>query len=259
MVIRVSSWYGRLGNNIQQCAVATMVAELLQSSFECIDHELISPEKEVFGDSLLELSGRCFFWDGPEKEIGLPVDYINKNMRRICRDHIFKRLRIRECPQISDGTIVIHIRSGDIFDQVFSGGHTYVPNPLHYYLLLIKKFDKAIIITEPDNNNPVVESLRWHPKVIVQSGSVEEDFGCLLAAKNLASSGIGTFCLAAALCSQNIKNFFCSNLMLSEHLNYGMLLDSDVKVSVAELQDYIVPGEWKNTEEQRRLILRYVL
>ena len=259
MVVRISYWYGRLGNNIQQCAVATIVAELLQNSFEAIDHELISPEKEVFGDSLEELSGRWFFWDGPEKEVSLPVDYINKNMRRICRDHILSRLRIPECPQVSDDTIVIHIRSGDIFDQVFSGGHIYVPNPLHYYLLLIEKFDRAIIVTEPDTNNPVVEALRQHKKVIMQSRSVEEDFGCLLAAKNLASSGIGTFCLAAALCSQNIENFYCSDLMLSEHLNYGMLLDSDVKVSVLKLRNYFVSGEWQNTEEQRKFILEYAI
>ena len=40
---RVSHWYGRLGNNIQQVAVATMAAEILKSTFTLdIDHEIIN-------------------------------------------------------------------------------------------------------------------------------------------------------------------------------------------------------------------------
>ena len=37
----ISHWYGRLGNNIQQCAVGTMAAALTQSTFESIEHEII--------------------------------------------------------------------------------------------------------------------------------------------------------------------------------------------------------------------------
>ena len=32
--MKISHWYGRLGNNIQQCAVGTMAAALTQSTFE---------------------------------------------------------------------------------------------------------------------------------------------------------------------------------------------------------------------------------
>jgi len=259
MTVSISHWFGRLGNNIQQCAVATMLAELSQNSFESIDHELISGQKEVFGDNPQDLVGRWFFWDGPYKDVDISVEYINRNMRRICRNHISRRLRVPRLPQISDDTIVIHIRSGDIFDQIFQDGHFYAPNPLHYYLALIEGFDKAIVVTEPDSNNPVVECLRKHTKVSVQSKSLQEDFGCLLAAKHLASSGIGTFCVAAALCSENIEQFYCTDLTLFEHLNYTMLLNTDICVSVTELKNYMLSGDWKNTEEQRRYILEYTL
>ena len=41
-MISLSHWYGRLGNNIQQCAVGTLWAEQTDSSFESIDHETVS-------------------------------------------------------------------------------------------------------------------------------------------------------------------------------------------------------------------------
>jgi len=257
MTVSVSHWHGRLGNNIQQCAVGTMAAELLQNSFESIDHEIISNEKEIFGNGSQDLTSKWFYWEGPYQETNIPVDYIYKNMRRICRDHISKRIQVPDYEQISDDTIVIHIRSGDIFDQIHLDGHQYTPNPLHYYLTLIETFSRAIIVTEPDNNNPIVEILRQHEKVTVQSKSVAEDFATLLAAKHIASSGVGTFCVAAALCSKNIENFYCTDLMLTEHLNYSMLVGTDVNVSVMELKDYIKTGEWKNTEDQRKFILEY--
>ena len=44
---------------------------------------------------------------------------------------------------------------------------------------------------------------------------------------------------------------------ISEHLNYKMLLGTDVTVSLMPLDDYINVGEWTNSEEQRRFILEY--
>ena len=81
-----------------------------------------------------------------------------------------------------------------------------------------------------------------------------------MSAKNVALSGVGTFAMAAALCSSNIKNLFTTDLLLTEHLNYTMLFNTDVEVHVMELgDDYIpvIPCSWANTEEQRQFILDY--
>ena len=259
-MIRVSHWYGRLGNNIQQCAVGHMVSEMLMAQFQqSIDHEIIPKYQTSFGYSTQELSSKFFYWEGPYKEVNLPVDYIYRQMRRICKEQIGGRLQLPQRDPIPDDTVVIHIRSGDIFDQVHPNGHQYTPNPLDFYNELLSEFDKAIVVTEPDSNNPIVEILRQNPKVTVQSTTVAEDFATLMAAKNLANSGVGTFCVAAALCSKNIQNFFCTDLKLTEHLNYSMLINTDVNVHLLKLNNYLQPGEWKNTEEQRNFILEYVL
>jgi hypothetical protein len=96
-------------------------------------------------------------------------------------------------------------------------------------------------------------------KVQIQSLDVKSDFSTLLSAKNLALSGVGTFAMAAALCSKNIQNLFTTDLLLTEHLNYSMLFNTDVNVHVMELENYlsVFPCSWKNTEEQRKFILEY--
>ena len=133
----------------------------------------------------------------------------------------------------------------------------YVPNPLDFYRQLLDSFDKALVVTEPDEYNPVVEELKRHSKVTVQSLSVAEDFATLMGAKNVASSGVGTFAVAAALCSQRIERFYCTNVSISEHLNWHMLVGNEVEVHCMDLDNYIKPGEWRNTDEQRQFILDY--
>ena len=256
-MISISHWYGRLGNNIQQCALGTLAAELSQSKFESIDHEIIKKHTTSFGQNKLGLSSKWFYWEGPYQEVNIPVETIYGNMRRICKTWIGPQLDV-PTTEISDDTVVIHIRSGDIFDKNISNPPNYTPNPLYFYTTLIDSFDKAIVVTGGDNHNPILDELRKNPKVIIQSKSVAEDFGTLLSAKHLANSGVGTFGVAAALCSNNIQTFYCTDISMSEHLNYKMLLNTDISVNLMPLQNYIKVGEWTNNEDQRKFILEYI-
>ena len=256
-MIAISHWYGRLGNNIQQCAVGTMAAALTQSTFESIEHEIIRKHKTSFGQNSQEIRSKFFYWEGPYKEVNIEEDIIYENMRKVCKTWIGPQLDV-PTTEIPDDTIVIHIRSGDIFDKNISNPCNYIPNPLYFYTSLIEEFNKAIVVTEGDNYNPILDELRKNPKVTIQSKSVAEDFGTLLSAKHLANSGVGTFGIAAALCSNNIDTFYCTDVSMSEHLNYKMLLGTDVTVSLMPLDDYINLGEWTNNDDQRKFILEYV-
>ena len=254
--MKLSHWYGRLGNNIQQCALGTMCARNVRGTFESIDHEIIFPHKTSFGSSDASQVSKFFYYEGNYKEVDLEPSQVYEEMREICRDFVRPHLDVPRVV-IPDDTIVIHIRSGDVFDRGVSNPDQYVPNPLDFYRQLLDSFDKALVVTEPDEYNPVVQELKKHSKVTVQSLTVQEDFATLLGAKHLASSGVGTFAISAALCSQNIENFYCSDVSISEHLNYHMLVGTDVKVHVMDLNNYIKPGEWRNTDEQRQFILDY--
>ena len=256
MTIKLSHWYGRLGNNIQQCAVGTMLAQESDDTFESLDHEIIEKYEASFGRSTREVSNKCFYWEGPYCEVPLSSEFISSSMRKVCKEYVYPHLKVPRV-DIPDDTIVIHIRSGDVFDKGVANPDQYVPNPLSFYMQLIDSFSTALVVTEDDEYNPVVQELKKHSKVTVQSLTVQEDFATMLAAKNLASSGVGTFAVAAALCSQNIENFYCSDVSISEHLNYHMLVGTDVKVHVMELKDYLKPGQWTNSDEQRQFILSY--
>ena len=275
MTFEVSHWSGRLGNNVQQVANCIMAAEKYQSTFmQRLDHDIISNYTVDFntmtGISQWSGKGRYYCWEPLihcEKgiheggnETGVDRDYIYANMRRICKEYVAPFLKLPEKKTIGDETIVMHLRSGDNYHRIFNPPTNYVPNPLIFYLNLIESFEKCILITEPDDKNPIVHELKKIDKVQIQSSTVAEDFATLMSAKNLALSGVGTFAMAAALCSSNIENLYTTDLLLTEHLNYTMLFNTDVEVHVMELgEDYIpvIPCSWANTEEQRQFILDY--
>ena len=258
-MIKVSHWYGRLGNNIQQCAVACMAADFLKSTFDQdLEHGIIKKHQITFGQGTQELSSKWFYWEGPYKETNISEEFIYKNMRRYCQTCVASMLRLPKVDPIGDDTIVFHIRSGDVFDKGTDNPVQYAPNPLYFYDQLIGMYDKALVVTEPDSHNPIVEELKKNPKVTVQSTTVERDFATLMAATNLANSGVGTFGIAAALCSSNIKHFFCTDVCITEHLNYNMLGGTDVRCHLMPMgDDYIKPGQWETSDEQRKFILTY--
>ena len=170
-------------------------------------------------------------------------------------------MKVKHINPFDDDTLVVHIRGGDIIEREYEKPHNYVQNPLSYYLALIEDFKNVIVVVEPNSNNPVIPELQKIERLKFQSLSVAEDYSTLLAAKNLATSGVGTFAVSAALCSHNIKNLFTSNAYLTEHLNYTMMYNTDVTVHEVELKDYIsvYPCSWKNDATQRKLMLEYQL
>ena len=273
MSFSVSHWSGRLGNNIQQVSNCIMAAEKYKSGFkQQLDHDIISKFNVSFDG--MEVSnwtgqGRYYSWQPLvhcEKgiyeggnETGLDVDHIFFKMQRICRDYIAPNLKLPQKDPIGDDTIVMHLRSGDNYHRIFDPPTNYIPNPLIFYLNLIESFDKCILITEPDRENPIVHELKKIDKVQIQSSTVADDFATLMSAKNVALSGVGTFAMAAALCSSQIENLYTTDLLLTEHLNYTMLYNTNVNVHVMELPDYlsVFPCSWMNTEEQRKFILEY--
>ena len=268
----VSHWAGRVGNNIQQVANCIMLAEDRRHTFEQrLDHEIIGKFGFNFGEDGQHVEGKFYNWEPivhcdngtleGANEIGISRDHVYANVRRICKNFIYPHLKVPEMEPLDDDTLVVHIRGGDIIEREYEKPHNYVQNPLSYYLALIEDFKNVIMVVEPNSNNPVVPELRKIERLKFQSLSVAEDYATLLAAKNLATSGVGTFGVSAALCSQNIKNLFTSNAYLTEHLNCSMLYDTDVTVYEVELKDYIpvYPCSWKNDAEQRKLMLEYQL
>ena len=254
----VSHWYGRLGNNIQQICNGILFSSLNGDGFASIEHELINQVVFNYNEQSIIKQCRFFHYNTPNKDFDIDLNYLYQNICKVAKQYVVPNFKFKIKDPFDDDTLVVHIRSGDIFAHEHDPPHDYVPNPLCYYLNLIEEYDKIIVVTEPDNYNPIVDELKKIKKVNVQSESVAEDFLTLMRSKNIATSGTGTFAVAAALCSSNIKNFYCSNLYLDEHLNPEMVMRSEIKVHMMELNNYIEYKTWKNNKDQRKFILEYM-
>jgi hypothetical protein len=253
----ISNWYGRLGNNIQQICNGILFSSINGDGFASIEHELINQVTFNYVEQKNIRYCRFFHYNTANKDFDIDIDYLYSNIGKIAKKYVTPNFKFKIEKCFDDDTLVIHIRSGDIFAHEHNPPQEYTPNPLQYYLNLIEEYNKVIVVTEPDEYNPIINELRKIKKVTIQSKSVSEDFSTLLRSKNIATSGTGTFAVAAALCSTNIKNFYCTNLYLNEHLNPEMVISSGIKVHMMELNNYIQYKDWKNNEEQRKFILEY--
>ena len=74
---------------------------------------------------------------------------------------------------------------------------------------------------------------------------VSTTYTILMQAKNLATSGAGSFAISAAFCSKNIRNFYCSNLYSLNTLN-PVMLKEQLNVYKADIDGnkYIKGNEW---------------
>ena len=97
-------------------------------------------------------------------------------MRRVARDYIVPNFKFSVGLHFDDDTLVIHIRSGDIFAHEHNPPHDYTPNPLVYYKNLVESFKKVIVVTENDNYNPIIPELKKYDNVTVKSSTVASDF-----------------------------------------------------------------------------------
>lgn len=230
--------YGRFGNNLQQISLGIMFANLYRKNFYVEGINNVENFK-VVNNNFSHLLSRYrhdskFYYFDPASEpyinntnIDSPLKSINTqyykdNMFETFQKYISPNITYKKNISIDEETLVIHVRSGDIFNLKSSKNY-FLQNPLSYYLSLMDEYEKIIVVSEGTLNNPVIEYLSRYRKVKIVSNSYEEDFNLLRNAKNLATSGVGTFAIAAALSSEKINNLYYSNLYFNHHLNPKMM------------------------------------
>lgn len=262
-------------SHVQQITLGALYCKLNNFNFYSVEHPYIKTFKIINKkfDSLmpfLKKRYRFFYFDRPETEFYKRKDYFNNkendfplkeadkfyyisNFHEFNRDYLFHKLLIAEDLEIGSNTLVIHIRTGDIFKRDWHS--LYTQNPLSFFLKISESFEKVIVICGKERNNPILNILKENKKFNIQSNSFKEDFNILLNAKNLATSGVSGFPISAALLSQKLENFYHSNLYLKEHLNPEMINKKIVNVHSYEIKDYIPVGQFINTENNLKKLL----
>lgn len=179
----------------------------------------------------------------------------NRERRDILASFVSPHLSLVDYKNITDETLVIHIRSGDIF-----GGWThenYVQPPLSFYQKVIEESgcSDILIVTQPDKRNPCIGGLlSWNKDIRVQCGSLREDVSAILNAKNLVI-GFGTFGWMLTLLSSNIDRLYCPEVVTDLFSSYFQVPPFSIKRY--KFPNYIEIGDWKNTEDQRKKMVSY--
>jgi hypothetical protein len=258
----IPRWFGRLGNNIQQISNGIYFCEKNNVKFTSPDHPFINAIELTFGNNEFKISESShnwfYFFEGPDKDFDVDINDLNFKRKEICEKYILPNLKINhdelEHP-LEDDVCVAHIRSGDVYSH--APHPSYVQNPLSFYLELYKRFKHKVIFITEDNKSPITQVLK-NNGFNVNVLDVQESLTLLLRAKAVATSGIGTFALAAAICSKNIKELYCTNLSIPNALNPSMLKEHlDVYNMDINGDKYIRVGEWNYSENTIAKVLNY--
>jgi hypothetical protein len=275
--------YGRTGNNIQQVLIAIAHAEVFRGVLDVerdslVDGRLVDlinsfsldfspglPVNNSFQSKFFHYTeysfcqkdiSRAAFKRGilPRRECLLSRTYIERNLWRIAQAYVLPALIVPEVNIRIEDRLVIHLRSGD----VASLSHDYYgTNPLYFYKQLAKLYDDVVIVMEPGHRHVLLESLvALFKRVEFISGNVQDDFTRIRYAKYLATSGVGTFPIAASLLSGCLQTLHCTDLFQMEHLNPLMLAGVDgITVDLMRLPGF--QRLWINSSDRRKLLLDY--
>lgn len=155
--------------------------------------------------------------------------------------------------------ICIHIRSGDIFNNLIHG--MYVQPPLDYYKnIIMNNLNSKICIVSEDDSNPVLPHLKHFIKkskmknITFKSSTLENDVMTLSRCRNLVFS-FGTFCILPFLVSNTIKKIYVPKSV--EAMHWFKSICSSVDVEVVEFSGYF--DRWHNTEKERQIMIDYVM
>ena len=265
MNILIRSWYGRLGNNIIQVLNAILIALYYNYNIILPGHKYFNKKYIILNSAInirdykITNKGNFFL---RYQILNIDIKAFEENNEKaleilrscfIIKDKI-NRFKPSKNILLNENDVLIHIRSGDIFSN--NPHIEYIMPPLSYYEKIInhQKFNakNSFYLISEDRKNPCInELLKKYPKIIYLKQSLDDDIKLILSAHNIITS-FGTFVHALLSISKNIKNLY------KVSYDYNNTLLKDVNIYETDLTEYHqLMRPWKNTEEQRKLMLNY--
>lgn len=255
-------WFERFGNNIQQISNGIIFAKTNNCCFISPEHKLINSFEinNEYKNSNIIYNKFFNCWDFESCNLW---DNYNSIRHEIIKNIIYDKLKFKHLinNKLSSDTLVIHIRSGDIFTQTHKPCHKFVQNPLSFFLKVMEGYNKVYICSE-DDKNPVLEHLNKRSNTIIYTNrDIVDDLILLMSSSNVCIGGVGTFGISACMLSQNLKNFYSTDLDPKTFLNYNMIDNKYVNKFITHIDQnrYIQIGYWRNTKEQNQLMIDYKL
>lgn len=268
----IELWYGRLGNNIIQLINAIIYAKLKQ-----LDYVYLNRPHSALSSRVINVSGTSIAFtlktskckhkhtyyhtaDIPEllnciSHKATSYEIFHTYIKPI---YIHSKIHCQAKPD-SDSTLYIHIRSGDIFSK--SKPHKlYVQPPLSYYdqIITLQKPTHITLVSE-DRLNPCINALltKYAGMIthVCNPGDPKNDIAVLCRAKHIVF-GMGTFAFPIMCMSGNLTKVWFPKYDNDVHAPIGL---PHLETTCIPLPGYMNPGEWANTPEQQKLMLKYEL
>lgn len=186
--------YGRLGNNIFQIIKCvhenlfrykhrSIVLTILKQSQPRIFSNF--PDIITFDFPEDQTPIRGYFWDISLIKVEETMNIINKYIKPYIDYSLPDTLGIN-----FEKDLIIHIRSGDVFQENFDLNQ-YVQPPYSFYQKVLEthKFDNVFILSENYNINPVIPKLfKNYKNIKFLSNDISTDFKIMLNSKYFVNS-----------------------------------------------------------------------
>jgi len=253
----INIWEGRFGNNILQIirclyySIINNVSNILLLNHDFLINNKITIEENINKNKINNKNIYDSFFDLKKFNLDDPSPIIMKNLAIKYILPILKK-NIYNSEKKTENNLFMHIRGGDIFN--YHPHSAYVQPPVYYYEKIINEnnYEKINLIYE-DKNNPCVDYLSSNKDINLYSGNLYDDINLLLSATNLVI-GFGTFGFVMYLLNPKLKKLYVPDYLLKE-LPTGDW--GDIELIIINLPNYIKVGEWKNTKQQRDLMINY--
>lgn len=241
MLIKIKSWFGRLGNNIIQVKNAIQFA--LQHGYN-----IEIPKHRYFNTTYIEINKE----NDNSKIFHDQIFFDVKNCGNIQKTRDILRkifiMPINNLQPFGNNDVVVYIRSGDLF--INNPPSKYILPPLSYYTNILDKYENIYLVAEDIKNPCIPALLRKYPHIKYKKSSLCEDICTILRAQNIVCS-FGTLVPSILLLSKNVKTVHKTSDDCIENR-----VDIPVKIIRHDYNDYKKKiGTWKNTEEQRKMML----
>lgn len=262
---------GRFGNNLLELSTALELARSFGVKYvRTADFELNGlREPAVFDDIVILPPDEPFPVEGhylighflyEEAFPGRLSELSEARRHDIVQRAILPHLDLDLATPGDDRELVVHIRSGDIFSDNIHPH--YVQPPLAYYALITEMLqdegmiDKVCIVFE-DRLNPCVDAFEaWLSDRSIpcrmQSGTLAQDMATIVNASHVVF-GTGTFGYGACLLTDRFASVFVYHRMRYDRIGNIDRLFWAEDIGGA----YIKPGDWRNTDDQRRMMVDY--
>lgn len=172
---------------------------------------------------------------------------------------------------VSEETLVIHLRAGDIFGENPHSAYGQPPIGFYQFVMDYKPWKRILVVRE-DASNPVeskiaLASRKRRIPIEFRSGSFEEDFGYLINSPYLVASR-GTLIPAVAGLSRELKSVFVfwpnldklpspENLLGPAQGYPGSVKQIRITDRDGTFSRQVCDDNWTAGDEQRELIVTY--